>query len=108
MTHTYEFVIAAVKDNDCAVNSDGSRPRLPESLTCQHCFNGHSIAHRLLHQTFGSKIMANFVGFTVVVPFAFAFALPVSHYLFLFLFPFPAFFIGIIGGAGIEVDAAVD
>jgi hypothetical protein len=31
MAHTYEFVIAAVKDDDGAVNSDGLCPRLPES-----------------------------------------------------------------------------
>jgi hypothetical protein len=71
MAHTYEFVIAAVKDDDRSVGSDGLCPRLPEgwhvSIT--------SIGLALLHQALGSKIMTTFVGFVIVV--LFAFALPV-------------------------------
>jgi hypothetical protein len=72
------------------------------NLTSQYCFNGHSVAHYPLHQTFDSDIVT-------IVAFAFAFS-DSLFFLFLFRFCFPLFFAAdasferIVDDGGIELQ----
>jgi hypothetical protein len=70
--------------------------------TNKHCFNGHSILHHLLHQTF--------VGFAVVTLLRLRLGFSFLGVASSSSLPFPLFFAGIVSGGGIEVevDAAVE
>jgi hypothetical protein len=67
MTHTHNFVIAGVQDNEGSINYDGLRPSLTKSTKLAILYICHNVAVHLLHQTLGSQVIPVFASVIVIV-----------------------------------------